>query len=128
MKKDEVEVGKVYAVKVSGAIRPVRITGVSPYGGWDATNLTTKRDVRIRSAQKLRYELETNPETGKWRPKQGEAWWRRKADKQGELARAMALAFDPEREAPEMAKTYAFSAGQYAKAAATAALNILGRE
>ncbi len=54
MTKNEVEVGKTYAVKVSGKIAPVKLTGVSTYGGWDAVNTATNRTVRIRSAAKLR--------------------------------------------------------------------------
>jgi len=54
MKKSEVKIGEVYRVKVSGTIANVRITGESPYGGWDGVNVTTKRKVRIKSAQRLR--------------------------------------------------------------------------
>jgi len=54
MKKSEVKIGEVYRVKVSGNIANVRITGESPYGGWDGINVATKRKVRIKSAQRLR--------------------------------------------------------------------------
>ena len=54
MKKSEVKIGEVYRVKVSGTIADVRITGESPYGGWDGVNVATKRKVRIKSAQRLR--------------------------------------------------------------------------
>lgn len=57
MKKSQVTIGKTYAVKVSGKIVPVRLDSVSPYGGWNATNMHTKREVRIRSAAKLRREI-----------------------------------------------------------------------
>lgn len=60
MKKSEVEVGKTYTVKVSGKLQPVMLTSVSQYGGWYGINTATKRDVRIRSAAKLR---------GEWNPK-----------------------------------------------------------
>ena len=56
MKKHEVEVGKTYRVKVSGVLADVRITGENPHGGWDAVNVSTKRTVRIKSAQRLRGE------------------------------------------------------------------------
>lgn len=56
MKKSEVTLGKVYAVKVSGKIVPVRLDSESTCGGWNGTNLNTKREVRIRSAAKLRRE------------------------------------------------------------------------
>jgi hypothetical protein len=57
MKKNEVKIGATYAAKVSGKLAPVRITGTSGHGGWDAVNLTTKKVVRIKGAQRLRQEL-----------------------------------------------------------------------
>ena len=58
MKKYEITIGGVYAAKVSGKVVPVRITGASPYGGWDAVNEQTKRTVRIRSAARLRRRVD----------------------------------------------------------------------
>ena len=54
MKKNEITIGGVYAAKVSGKVVPVKITGESPYGGWDAVNTQTKRAIRVRSAARLR--------------------------------------------------------------------------
>ena len=54
MRKADIHIGGVYTAKVSGQLVRVRIDSESPYGGWDATNLATKRRVRIRSAQRLR--------------------------------------------------------------------------
>jgi hypothetical protein len=54
MKKNEVVVGGSYLAKVSGKVVPVRITGESKFGGWDAVNTDTNRPVRIKSAQRLR--------------------------------------------------------------------------
>jgi len=54
MKKHEITIGGVYAAKVSGKVVPVKITGESPYGGWDAVNTQTKRAIRVRSAARLR--------------------------------------------------------------------------
>ena len=54
MKKREIEIGTTYIVKVSGVLANVRITGESLYGGWRGTNLATGREVRIRSAARLR--------------------------------------------------------------------------
>ena len=54
MKKDEVKVGQAYRVKVSGKIADVRITGENRHGGWDGVNVATNRQVRIKSAQRLR--------------------------------------------------------------------------
>ena len=60
MKKNEVEIGKVYIVKVSGRLTRVRLTGENPYGGWDGINVTTGRKVRIKSARRLRYLARTD--------------------------------------------------------------------
>jgi hypothetical protein len=54
MKKNEVKAGGTYLAKVSDKVVPVRITGESRYGGWDAVNTKTGKTVRIKSAQRLR--------------------------------------------------------------------------
>jgi len=54
MKKHEVKVGGTYLAKVTDKVVQVRIDGESRFGGWDATNLATKKKVRIKSAQRLR--------------------------------------------------------------------------
>jgi hypothetical protein len=54
----------VYAGKVSGRVQPLRLTAESPYGGWVGRNEHTGREIRIRSAAKLRAHLE----------KQGQRW------------------------------------------------------
>ncbi|MCK4603010.1 MAG: winged helix-turn-helix domain-containing protein, partial [Phycisphaerae bacterium] len=46
--------GKVYSAKVTGKMVPVRIDAVNPHGGWEATNLVTKKRIFIKSAQRLR--------------------------------------------------------------------------
>lgn len=61
MKKDEVKVGKTYAMSVSGKVVPVRIveekwTG-DKHTGWLGMNTKTNRPVRIKSAAKLRAEI-----------------------------------------------------------------------
>ena len=56
MKKHEVKVGGEYIAKVSGRLAQVRIDRENPHGGWDATNLATRKAVRIKSAQRLRAE------------------------------------------------------------------------
>jgi hypothetical protein len=56
MKKKDVELGKIYTVKVSGRIVPVRILRLSPYGGWVGQNLITTREVHIKTAGRLRGE------------------------------------------------------------------------
>lgn len=57
MRKKEVEIGARYTAKVSGRVVPVTIVRESMYGGWDARNEVTGRDVRIKSAQRLRRRL-----------------------------------------------------------------------
>jgi hypothetical protein len=54
MKKNEVKVGNDYLAKVSDKVVVVHIDGENPHGGWDATNVQTKKKVRIKSAQRLR--------------------------------------------------------------------------
>ena len=56
MKKSEVKVGKFYTARVSDRLTTVRIDAESRHGGWDATNLRTRKKVRIRSPQRLRRE------------------------------------------------------------------------
>jgi hypothetical protein len=62
MKKREVVLGQVYAVKVSGRIQPVRLVADSPYGGWVGRNLQTGRELRIRSAARLRFPVDQQAE------------------------------------------------------------------
>ena len=60
MRRDEVQIGRVYTAKVSDKLVSVRIDGENPHGGWDATNLATGKKVRIKSARRLRGEA-TSP-------------------------------------------------------------------
>jgi len=58
MKKKDVQIGHVYAAKVSGRVVPVRLIRESQYGGgWIATNTKTNRDVLIKTAARLRYKI-----------------------------------------------------------------------
>lgn len=59
MKKEQVQIGGTYVAKVSGQLAQVRIDAESRFGGWDATNVSTRRKVRIKSAQRLRREVTT---------------------------------------------------------------------
>jgi len=54
MKKDEITIGGTYLAKVTDKVVPVRLDAENPHGGWDATNLVTNKQVRIKSAQRLR--------------------------------------------------------------------------
>jgi hypothetical protein len=60
MRRRDVVLGQVYAVKVSGRIQPVRLIAESPYGGWVGRNEHTGREIRIRSA-KLRAPGKARP-------------------------------------------------------------------
>lgn len=57
MRKDDVQIGKLYAVKVSGRVVPVQLDAEA-YTGWTGTNIVTGRKVHIRSARRLRRELD----------------------------------------------------------------------
>lgn len=59
MKKADVSVGETYAVKVSGKVVGVRLVAESPHGGWVGRSLATGREVRIRTAAKLRRRIDT---------------------------------------------------------------------
>jgi hypothetical protein len=61
MKKDEVQIGATYQVNVTGRLAPVRIVRENPHGGWNGVNVDTKREVRIKSAQRLRKRLDAAP-------------------------------------------------------------------
>ena len=57
MRKHDVTLNQVYAVKVSGRVQPVRLVAENPNGGWVGRNEQTGRAIRIRSAAKLRYPV-----------------------------------------------------------------------
>ena len=57
MKKADIKIGSVYRAKVSDKLTDVRIDAENAGGGWDATNLATKKKVRIKSAQRLQGEV-----------------------------------------------------------------------
>ena len=57
MQKHNIKVGSTYIVKVSGTLARVRITREHVRGGWYGTNLATGREIRIRTAARLRKEV-----------------------------------------------------------------------
>ena len=57
MQKHNVKVGSTYIVKVSGTLAKVRITREHDRAGWYGTNLGTGREIRIRTAARLRSEV-----------------------------------------------------------------------
>jgi hypothetical protein len=54
MKRSDVKIGGVYVAKVTNRLVQVRIDRESRYGGWEGTNVVTRRPVRIKSVQRLR--------------------------------------------------------------------------
>jgi hypothetical protein len=58
MLKKDVQLGETYLVKVSGKLAHVKLISESPYGGWVGKNAKTNREVRVRSAQRLRSKVE----------------------------------------------------------------------
>jgi len=54
MKKTEVRIGECYTAKVSNKLAKVRIDSAHTDGGWNATNTSTGKRIRIKSAQRLR--------------------------------------------------------------------------
>ncbi|UCG53595.1 MAG: hypothetical protein JSW58_08555 [Candidatus Latescibacterota bacterium] len=57
MRAEEITVGVVYWVKVSGKLAPCRVDCKSTRGGFDVTNLNTNRKIRLRSAGRIRREV-----------------------------------------------------------------------
>ena len=57
MKKNQAIIGETYTAKVSGKITTIRLLRESPYGGWDAVNTATGREVRVKTAARLRRQL-----------------------------------------------------------------------
>ncbi len=65
MKKADVKIGGEYYAKVTNKKVVVRIDAENSSGGWDATNLSTNKRVRIKTAGRLQgpaRDAETNSE------------------------------------------------------------------
>lgn len=54
MKKADVQIGGTYIAKVSNQLVPVLLMAESRYGGWIARNEKTGRQIRIKTAARLR--------------------------------------------------------------------------
>jgi hypothetical protein len=54
MRKADVQVGGIYRAKVSGRVVDVLLLRECSFGGWYAQNVETRREIRIKSAQRLR--------------------------------------------------------------------------
>ncbi len=64
MKKQQVQIGQLYAAKITNKVVPVRITAEHKDGGWVGVNTQTNREVRIKTAQKLRNKIAPAPGPG----------------------------------------------------------------
>lgn len=51
MKRSDAVIGGVYVARVAGRLARVRILGPTPFGGWRATNIGTRRPINITSAR-----------------------------------------------------------------------------
>ncbi|MCC9654647.1 winged helix-turn-helix domain-containing protein [Rhodopirellula halodulae] len=63
MKKADVKIGGEYYAKVTNKKVVVRIDAENASGGWDATNLTTNKKVRIKTAGRLQGLARTTEST-----------------------------------------------------------------
>ena len=61
MQKHNVQIGTTYIAKVSGTLAKVRLTREHDRGGWYGINLATGREIRIRTAARLRSEVKPAP-------------------------------------------------------------------
>jgi hypothetical protein len=55
MNANEIKLGEVYIIKVSGKLSRVKIHSKSRFGGWEGRNVDTGRQVRIKSSARVRY-------------------------------------------------------------------------
>ena len=105
MKKADVKVGGTYAAKVTGKVVPVRIDAESAHGGWTGTNQATGKQVRIKSARRLR---------GPWKRPQGAK--KRKGETKGKKERKDAPRAKRGREGAKRASLLDLAAEVLAKA------------
>jgi hypothetical protein len=108
MKKSDVKIGSVYTAKVSDKLVEVRIEAESRHGGWQATNLATKKKIHIKSAQRLRSEVaDRNRAKAVTAAKQENARLRdeRAKSPDGQTASERAMADSPKRYDPNKCAT-----------------------
>jgi len=58
MKKNDVQIGATYLVKVAGNLVPVKITCEHDNGGWEGASVKTGKTIRVKSPQRLRKRLD----------------------------------------------------------------------
>jgi len=85
MKKNDVQIGATYLVKVAGNLVPVKIDREHDNGGWLGVSVKTGKTIRIKSPQRLRKRLADAAPTGKriMSKAQYEAEAKREADTAG---------------------------------------------
>ena len=94
MKKNEVKIGGIYTAKVTNRLVQVRIDAASRYGGWDATNLVTKKKIRIKSPAKLR--AAADGDTSKPKAKKAKATTKAKVEDEPNTAQTVESQAQPE--------------------------------
>lgn len=122
MKKADIKIGGVYRAKVSDKLTDVRIDAENPSGGWDATNLATKKKVRIKSAQRLRAPSMTGAQTKAVAAADQENTRvrdERNASKDGQTASERAMSSSAKTEKAPRSKTTAATGKRKAKSTAT---------
>ncbi len=62
MKKNNVEIGATYLVKVGQNLVPVVVVSENEHGGWNGESAKTGKAIRIKSAQRLRKRLPAEPD------------------------------------------------------------------
>ena len=98
MKKNEVKIGGVYTAKVTNKLVQVRIDAASRYGGWDGTNLTTDKKIRIKSPAKLREAV--GGDTSKPKAKKAKATTEPKVEAERDTAQPVETQGPPEATTP----------------------------
>lgn len=63
MKKNDVQIGATYLIKVASNLVPVKITREHDHGGWEGTSLKTGKTIRIKTAGRLRKLVADQPAT-----------------------------------------------------------------
>lgn len=121
MKKADIKVGATYVAKVTNRLVQVRIDAENPSGGWDATNLTTKKKIRIKTAGRLRESKGALKAIAAADQENARLRDERKANKDGQTAseRAMGRSSKTQREASRKQATSKAKASSKTPANAT---------
>ncbi len=62
MKKNDVEIGATYLVKVGQNLVPVVVVSENEHGGWNGESAKTGKAIRIKSGQRLRKRMPAEPD------------------------------------------------------------------